>query len=69
MASYRRLNIDKIASVLENEDDYSPHDTDSEQEDCVTQDDVPETATETSCNKPEPKKRRYCGYCSYKRRG
>lgn len=40
MASRQHLYQDEIAAILENEDDYSPHDTDSEMEDCVTQDDV-----------------------------
>lgn len=40
MAFSRGLNPDEIASILENEDDFSSHDTKSEEEDCVTQDDI-----------------------------
>ncbi|CAB3256948.1 unnamed protein product [Arctia plantaginis] len=40
MGSRQHLNQDEIASMLENDDDYSPLDSDSEQEDCLVEDDV-----------------------------
>lgn len=40
MASRRELNIDEIVSILENDDDSSPQDSDSDEDDCVSQDDV-----------------------------
>ncbi|CAB3250908.1 unnamed protein product [Arctia plantaginis] len=40
MGSRQHLNQDEIASMLENNDDYSPLDSDSEQEDCLVEDDV-----------------------------
>lgn len=44
MAFRRHLNRDEIASILDNENDYSPHNTDSEQEDCgKIEDDIANT--------------------------
>ncbi|CAG9574357.1 unnamed protein product [Danaus chrysippus] len=40
MESRQRLNQDEIATILENDDDYSPLDSDSEEEDRVVEDDV-----------------------------
>ncbi|XP_045763663.1 piggyBac transposable element-derived protein 4-like [Maniola jurtina] len=40
MASRQPLNPDEIALILEQDEDYSPQDTDSEEEDCVSEDDV-----------------------------
>nr|ADV17599.1 transposase [Agrotis ipsilon] len=40
MESRQRLNQDEIATILENDDDYSPLDSDSEAEDRVVEDDV-----------------------------
>ncbi|CAB3225498.1 unnamed protein product [Arctia plantaginis] len=40
MGSRQHLNQNEIASMLENDDDYSPLDSDSEQEDCLVEDDV-----------------------------
>lgn len=74
MASRQRLNQDEIATILENDDDYSPLDSESEKEDCVVEDDVwsdngmVPPSSENISDEPEPKKRRYCGFCSYKKR-
>ncbi|CAG9571654.1 unnamed protein product [Danaus chrysippus] len=40
MESRHRLNQDEIATILENDDDYSPLDSDSEEEDRVVEDEV-----------------------------
>lgn len=40
IASSRYSNPDEIACLLENEDDFPTVDSNSEEEDCVTQDDI-----------------------------